>query len=338
MNTHKKIFLLSIVSSMWSQAYAGEYNINGFASLTGGMTLDNDQSYLDYDDKWSMRNDTKVGFQLDADLENNLSATIQIMSRGKEDYDAELEWGYINYALTQSSDVKFGKLRLPIYYYSSSLDVGYSYDWIRPPQDVYRLPISSYEGLDYSKDFALGQWSGVSQIFVGSNRSELNTTTDIDLTQVTGFVLELSKEDFNSRISATNGKVDSLTTSSDINYYSISLSKEFDHLTLLSEFTLADISSRYSSLTADEKIESYLISTAYRFNQLSPYLTYSKSQADAPDTFSIYGDINESSWIYGLRWDFNPSASFKAEFIDHTDKQDATNDAQLANVSIDFIF
>jgi len=338
MSVSRKFSAIIIASSVSTVVLSGEYSLNGFANLTGGMTLNNDQTYLDYDNHWNMKTDSKVGIQFDADLEGGLNATLQFMARGEDDFSTELEWGYISYELSDSSQIKFGKLRLPIYYYSSSLDVGYSYNWIRPPEDVYSLPISSFEGVDYSTSFDYGQWSLLAQTFYGSNRSELETNGDIDLTQVAGIVLEVEKEWFNFRFSATNGKVDGYSTKSDVNYYSVALSASLDQLTLLSEFTLADVSSSYSSLTADEEINSYLLSSSFTFNQLTPYLSYSSSHAVAPDNFSIYGDIDDKSWIYGIRWDFNPQASLKTEFIDKTDKINAANNSQLASISIDFIF
>jgi hypothetical protein len=338
MNFLRSIPIILIVSSSSSLVLSSDYTLNGFASLTGGMTLDNEESYLDYDNQWSMKNESKVGFQLDADLDSDLSATLQFMARGKDDFNAELEWGYISYQLTDTSDLKFGKLRLPIYYYSSSLDVGFSYEWIRPPEDVYSLPISSFEGLDYSNAFELGEWNAYSQFFFGSNRKDIVTSSDIDLTQVAGAVFEIGHDWFNTRLSATNGKVEGLTTQSDINYYSIAFFAELSEIMLFTEFTLADITSQYSVLTADEEIKSYLISASYALNTLTPYLTYSDSRAVAPESFSIYGDIDEQSWIYGVRWDFNAKASLKAEYIDKTDHIKASNNAQLASISVDFIF
>jgi len=179
-----------------------------------------------------MKTDSKVGIQLDAVLEDGLSATMQFMARGKDEFNAELEWSYISYELSDTSQIKFGKLRLPIYYYSTSFDVGYAYNWIRPPEDVNSLPISSFGGLDYSTSFEFGEWSLVAQTFFGSNRSDVEENGDIDLTQVSRLVLEIEKDWFNSRLSATNGKVDGYSTTSDVNYYSIAFSASLNQLTL----------------------------------------------------------------------------------------------------------
>jgi len=97
----RNISALVIASSVSTALLSNELSLNGFASLTRGMTFDNDQTYLDND--LSMKTDSKVGIQLDAVLKDGLSATMQFMAIGKDEFNAELEWGYISYELSDTS-------------------------------------------------------------------------------------------------------------------------------------------------------------------------------------------------------------------------------------------
>lgn len=38
------------------------------------------------------------------------------------------------------------RLRTPQYAHSDALDIGYSYPWVRPPVEMYNLPLDNYEG------------------------------------------------------------------------------------------------------------------------------------------------------------------------------------------------
>jgi hypothetical protein len=58
--------------------------------------------------------------------------------------------------------------------------VGYAYRWVRPPQSVYNLNFSTYEGLSYLHNSSLSDWDSTLQVIAGSVDTEFTAITDSD--------------------------------------------------------------------------------------------------------------------------------------------------------------
>lgn len=58
--------------------------------------------------------------------------------RYDENYTPTVEWAYLQYAVTESLDVRAGRVVLPVFITSEYRKVGYANPWVRPPQEVYR--------------------------------------------------------------------------------------------------------------------------------------------------------------------------------------------------------
>ncbi len=95
------------------------------------------------------------------------------MSRGSDDLDLGVEWAYLQYQLTDSTSVNMGKLRLPLYIYSDSLDVGYSYHWLRTPQSVYRVAFDNYTGVSVQHNAFVGDFIFNTQVIAGTVKDDV---------------------------------------------------------------------------------------------------------------------------------------------------------------------
>lgn len=138
---------LAILSTLYIPQLYAEVQVNGFASIVAGSSLDDDKSFYGYDEEISFNNNTKVALQFSADLGEGLKATAQVISRGSKDYKAEFEWAYISYEFNDNFMLMAGRQRFNLYKYSDYIDVGYAYHWITPPRGVYSLPFNSGEGI-----------------------------------------------------------------------------------------------------------------------------------------------------------------------------------------------
>ncbi|MCL2919097.1 porin [Shewanella litorisediminis] len=137
----------TIAVLMAAPAAWAEIQINGFASIVAGSSLDDDESLYGYDSEIDFNQNTKFAIQVAADLGGGLRATAQLLSRGRDDYDVEFEWAYLSYDITDNLMLMAGRQRFNLYKYSDYIDVGFAYHWIIPPQGVYSLPFSSGEGV-----------------------------------------------------------------------------------------------------------------------------------------------------------------------------------------------
>jgi hypothetical protein len=186
----KKLSLAIAACCAMTANYAdAEVRINGFASIVAGKTLESDTTLYGYDNDISFKNESVFALQLSADLQENLTATAQIVARGSNDFDAEFEWAYLTYEFTDELQLSAGKMRIPFYRYSDYLDVSYAYRWIRPPQSVYGIPFSTYEGLSLLYNTQLGDWDSSLQVFYGGYEGEVDAVSEafIDEAELTDF-------------------------------------------------------------------------------------------------------------------------------------------------------
>ncbi|QSX39296.1 porin [Shewanella cyperi] len=143
----KTTIALALLPLLHSPALLAEVQINGFASIVAGSSLDDDEPLYGYDKDIDFNEHTKFAVQVAADLGQGLKATAQVLARGSEDYSAEFEWAYLSYDISDNLMLMAGRQRFNLYKYSDYIDVGYAYHWIQPPQGVYSLPFSSGEGV-----------------------------------------------------------------------------------------------------------------------------------------------------------------------------------------------
>ena len=186
-------------------AFAGDLQINGFMNITAGMLSNEDIELDGYDDGVSFDNGSLVGLQLSKQVNDTTSATVQLISRGSQAYETEASWAYITYAASENTDIRVGRLRTPIFYYSDFLEVGYAFNWVRPPSTVYRLDsLSSISGVDFTHRFSAGGMDGSVQAYAGRYGGDLALGDDIysiDLRRAMGLVLNMSAGDFGARVS-----------------------------------------------------------------------------------------------------------------------------------------
>jgi hypothetical protein len=195
-NIAKSLLLASI--GIASSPQANDLNINGFLSV-GASMLDNDKVEISgYDTNGGFKQDTILGLQLSKQVNDSTTVTGQLVSRGSEDYNTESAWAYINFAANDDLDLRMGRLRVPFYYYSDFLEVGFAYDWIRPPAEVYSVPFSSVDGVDATYRFSIGNWDNSAQAYYGRYTPE---GAGVDLRNFTGLALSGQTGDFSLRAS-----------------------------------------------------------------------------------------------------------------------------------------
>lgn len=127
-----------------SPAMASDLNINGFLSVGATMLDDDKVEVAGADTQGGFKQNTILGLQVSKQVNDSTSVTGQLVSRGSDDYSTEAAWAFVTYAANDNLDLRMGRLRIPAFYYSDFLEVGYTYNSIRPAEEVYRLPFSSF--------------------------------------------------------------------------------------------------------------------------------------------------------------------------------------------------
>jgi hypothetical protein len=176
-NTHKKHGIaLAMAGVMFAPlVQAADVNISGFLSVGGGMVDDDTSvSYDGYDEEDLTFDRNLLGLQITGQVNEKISATAQLIARSEKDYEVTAEWAYLTWQASDNGKVRAGRLRTPLYMYSDSLDVGYSYPWISAPNEVYYLPFNNVDGVDYYVTAALGSFDTSFQAYFGSFESDFS--------------------------------------------------------------------------------------------------------------------------------------------------------------------
>ena len=198
-------------TSLAAPTFADDLNINGFLSV-GASMMDNDKVVIgDNDNQGGFKQDNILGLQVSKQVNESTMVTGQLVSRGSEDYKTEAAWAYVSYAATDDIDLRMGRIRVPLYFYSDFLEVGYAYDWVRTPVEVYNVPFSSMDGADVTYRFSIGKSDNSAQLYYGRYQAENST---LDIRNFTGLVLTSNIDNMTYRASyhqadiATSGLVD----------------------------------------------------------------------------------------------------------------------------------
>jgi len=120
--------------------------------------------------------DTRFGLQISSDVSDNMSVVAQILGRGDAgNFNAVVEWAYIDYEVHDVASIHVGKIKQPVYLVNDYVEVGYAYPWIRPPQEVYLLnnPLNTVNGIELLVQLPLGPGTLSLQPYLGSNRDDI---------------------------------------------------------------------------------------------------------------------------------------------------------------------
>ncbi len=124
----------------------------------------------------SFERDTRFGLQISSDVTENMSVVAQVLGRGDSgNFNAIIEWAYIDYEINDIAKIHVGKIKQPVYLVNDYVEVGYAYPWIRPPQEVYLLnnPLNTVNGIELLFQFPLGPGTVSLQPYLGSNRDDI---------------------------------------------------------------------------------------------------------------------------------------------------------------------
>jgi hypothetical protein len=310
-----KIAILSMAGLVAAPAFA-DVQINGFANLIGGMTLDSDETVYDYDDDFNFDPASVFGLQVRGEVSDKLSATAQIVGRGRDDYDADFEWAYMTYALNNTTSISAGRIRMPLFKYSASLDVGYAYHWITPPDAVYGIDFNNIDGVRVDYSNYSGDWEYGVQFTAG--RTETDTTISgtpaaLELENVVALSFEATRDWFSVRSLLARGKVSASNADFDgfvgalgqfgavvapalntaegfsVNedtgtFFEVALDIDKYDWFVGAEFTQTEVD---DSIIADNK--AYYITAGLRLGKFTPHITYEVEEADNASQLGLVG-------------------------------------------------
>lgn len=327
--------------------------ITGFASFAAGTVLQGDAFLADYpntgvyDNDWSFTPDSTIGIQLKTDIADNYSFIVQVVSNSASGGDMELEWAYLNYQYQPDLAIQVGRKHLPLYYYSDVYDIGYAYNWIRPPSDNYTWQISSYNGVSLNYEPVITEWDALFSIYFGREDSEQNrlltylevNKAPVDETwkNIVGMVAEISNENFEIRAAMMGSELDRINNGTvthqnvDQVFSGLSVNFYYNAFSVLTEFN------RYQRKDNDIDVSTYMVSLAYKIADFTPHITHSE--------FKQKMVLNKREHHYttsvGVRWDIENNIALKLQYdktIDEGMGAPILGDGELLSIALDMVF
>ncbi len=190
---HRSVPVLKITQQPLTIIKArSRFNLHGFLSA-GVSATDNKAAYNIPNHGAVTSNPTfsansLIGLQLGANLTSQLSAVGQFVANGdatngKKAYIPTVDFAFLRYAPQSNLQFRAGRFRIPLFMYSDTAEVGYSYANVNLPSEVYRLvPFYNMNGANIIYKMPLGNssWSLKVQPFMGMNKSDYDLPGSYD--------------------------------------------------------------------------------------------------------------------------------------------------------------
>jgi hypothetical protein len=343
------------------------FRLSGFLSVVGGQVFGgSSQDRLEskpefdcpcyvadwanagvYGQKFTLKPESRIGVQADVTLARQLDFTAQLMSRGTEP-KPDLEWAYLTYRIDGQWDVQAGRKRIPLYFYSASQDIGYSYPWIGAPPELYGWEVTNYNGASVRYRGNAAGASLVASVFAGEESVKeariykIYEAEDFDVKwkNILGGDLELSGGWWTARLiylqskNTLTGRESLATYNHDMQAYGAAFNADFGPWFILSE---AGVNRRKYDSGNYLRTPSLTVGAGYRAGKWTPFLNYAQYRdiTDIPD----YGPANWKRWSFTLCHDLTSSSALKAQ-VDRVNSRttDVTGDANVFRLGFDLVF
>ncbi|HWR86851.1 MAG TPA: porin [Acidiferrobacterales bacterium] len=325
-------------------ASAGDSGISLSGFLTAGGTYA-DQKVLsttnavsqdgNIENKVGFTNDSRIGIQLSAKVNRDVSVTAQLLARGSdEDFNLKADWAFVSYRAADPLTIRGGKLKLTSFLVSDYIEVGYAYPWIRPPQEVYYAnPISTMTGADALVRFNFGDYSLLFQPYYGNSRGEqalvpqeavvnpplsqpAGTVMSVGFTtdSLTGVNLSFGSDIFTVRA----GYLQTLVSAPDFGvsyekatFTSVGGTLDWKGLVFYTEYFQREIEGMANGAFPNQK--GAYATIGYRFGKFLPHITYATLD-DNDNPATLMGlPLKQTSATLGLRYELGTGAALKFE-------------------------
>lgn len=317
------LFLFSASALAQGEEGGVKFSGSGFLTLAAGKILTGDapQDFNGYrapmfvsdygqggvyeNNGWSINPDSRLGLQGTATLSPQFSVTGQVVLRGAKNGKLDLEWAYGNYNFDDNLSLQVGRKRLPLFYYSETQDVGFTYPWVHLPPGQYGWEIVNFNGANLRYQTQWSDWSSSMEVFAGNeNQSNngfwaiyngKNTRTDSKWSNIVGADLTLTRDWFDSRVAYIQSDMQNRLLPSDFTpkarqkIYTLSFSIDYRHWVVRNEYLYID------RKPIGEEDYSLLLGVGYRIGGYLPMITCNKYKMRLTPAYANPGVIDPAT-------------------------------------------
>ena len=292
MRKYSVLALSLLAATASSSAWAIQFD--GFLTAGGAVSDEATTGYLGtINDEISFETDSRFGLQITSEIAEDTTVVAQILGAGANgNFDAIVEWAYVDYEFTDNLSLRAGKIKEPVFLISDYVEVGYAYPWIRPPAEVYsNNPLNTVNGMELFLQYPVGQNTLSLQAYLGSNSEDIPNTGGfgqfeaINISGVDvkfsgrGYVVHAStlQTDVNTQGSLTTGIGGGVMATVDLNatgeaeLTSFGFNLDMANVVVYAEAQEREIRGGVSALFADQ--ESSYVTVGYRMGKWLPHVT-----------------------------------------------------------------
>lgn len=255
-----------------------------------------------YSENWSTVVDSLIGAQLTVNINPKLSAVVQIIAQQNSDnsFTPHVEWANVKYLFTPDFSIRIGRIVMPTFFVSDSINVGYTTAWVRPPPAVYHLlPIDNSDGADISYRLHIGALTNTLQGNYGQNNSDLPYNRGsaparhqwgfADTAEYGPFTVRLACQELHLTIASFDALFNAfrlfgpqgtaIADEYDVDnklFVTETIGASYDpgHYFVIGEWARANTNSIFALGTA------WYVSAGYRLGKFTPYVTYAEAKTD----------------------------------------------------------
>ncbi len=312
---------------------------------------------------WQFDQESLLGVQVKKDFSPTLSGTVQLVARAQNPnrgHAPTVDWAYLTWQPEQDSawTLQAGRFRIPLYYYSDFLYIGYAYPWVRPAPDVYGWPIYAYNGANVTYRTQLGQsdWAATVHAWAGSytqhndaydTRIYWTDPTHEAWKEILGAYVSANSNGFDVRVmfmtykdnlwqDAAGGGRNYLLGIQDQRTRIMGISANLDKNNWLIKSEL----DRYEQVDKEKGLNGIykyaLFGVGYQFGKWTPMFTMSRYR-------TVAAPIEGRNTRYAsLRWDFRKNMALKLQYDISKDKSEYSypffGDSKLLSASLQGVF
>ena len=337
------------------------FSFNGFGTLGVVHSSNNQADYVGnivqaagpgLSESWSGTPDSKLGLQLTTNLTSQLSVVVQVLSQYQYDrtFRPDLEWANVKFQVTPDFDVRAGRIAIPTYLYSDSLNVGYTLPFVRIPIEIYsQLPSTHSDGVDGSYRFHLGNAINTVQAYVGRSDLTLPDNGRYTVSDLHGLADTFEYEALTVHLSYQ-------TLIYDIDDAGLVVHRNPQRIAGIG--AIYDAGNWFAAgewiRSPDDQLGLYYgwyAMGGYRINKFTPYASVARAYPSRHGQTELPPFIDQNTATVGGRWDFMKNTDLKVQF-DHTELHGGLNayfdnqrpgfnqrgTVNLFSLAVDFVF
>lgn len=361
--------LFSFNSDLSATDLSESLRLNGFLTF-GASTVDKEGvTYHAYPDQSGgtekgevdFGSNSLIGLQADYDLSDQLSLTVQGVSRKNEkgNFAPSLEWAYVAYHPQDELDIRLGLFHVPLFRNAELDYINYTRTWATTPYiSQFSRSFSQFHGIDLLYYAHLDSYELTFQASYGADEPDLEDTRFIqeyksDDIKVTSLELSKGMSRFKLAYLHANVSVKDVNTPlpDKIDEKILSINKQQTlQQTIALDFEVPLYGTIFSGgfSTSDSKkifppTKNHYLSLAYPYKKFTPYILHTEDMVEFNKDNT---KIKERKYALGLRYDLLSNIALKAQIDSirssgmkqREGHDDSDNDYHAFTLLIDMVF